>query len=67
MPDDSPEKLLNPSEVAAMFSVDVKTVGRWADRGKVDYIRTPGGQRMYPAAQFGEFLKPMRGKRQAKP
>ena len=30
-----PEKLLTPSEVAAIFRVDPKTVTRWAKVGKV--------------------------------
>ena len=39
--------LLYPAEVAAMFRVDVKTVTRWADDGRISIVRTPGGHRRY--------------------
>lgn len=42
-----PEVLLTPSEVAAMFRVDPKTVTRWAKSGKLTAIRTLGGHRRY--------------------
>jgi predicted site-specific integrase-resolvase len=41
------EALLTPSEVAAMFRVDPKTVTRWAKTGKVTAILTLGGHRRY--------------------
>ncbi len=42
-----PEKLLTPSEVAAIFRVDPKTVTRWAKVGKLSSIRTLGGHRRF--------------------
>ena len=42
-----PEALLTPSEVAAMFRVDPKTVTRWAKSGKLSSIRTLGGHRRF--------------------
>ena len=39
------ENLLTPSEVAALFRVDPKTVTRWAKAGKLTSIRTLGGHR----------------------
>ena len=42
-----PEKLLTPSEVAAIFRVDPKTVTRWANAGKLRAVRTLGGHRRY--------------------
>jgi excisionase family DNA binding protein len=39
--------LLTPSEVAAAFRVDPKTVTRWAQAGKLSSIRTLGGHRRY--------------------
>jgi excisionase family DNA binding protein len=39
--------LLTPGEVAALFSVDPRTVTRWAAAGRLPYIRTPGGHRRY--------------------
>lgn len=49
----SPESdyLLTPSEVAALFRVDPKTVTRWANAGKLPSIRTLGGHRRYPASE----------------
>lgn len=44
---DSSEVLLKPAEVAALFSVDPKTVSSWADLGKLTVIRTLGGHRRY--------------------
>jgi excisionase family DNA binding protein len=61
------ERLLSVADVAAMFSVDPKTVTKWADRGKVEYIRTPGGHRKFPPGQFKKLLTPRRGKWQAQP
>ncbi len=41
------DPLLTPSEVAAMFKVNPKTVTRWARAGKIKAIRTMGGHRRY--------------------
>lgn len=40
-------ELLTPTEVADLFRVDPKTVGRWADAGWISVVRTPGGHRRY--------------------
>lgn len=45
------EELLTPGEVARMFSVDPKTVTRWAKAGKLTAIRTLGGHRRYRATE----------------
>ena len=55
MPGD-PEALLTPSEVAAMFRVDPKTVTRWAKAGKLSSIRTLGGHRRYRASEVQALL-----------
>ncbi len=52
------EVLLTPSEVAALFRVDPKTVTRWARAGRIACIRTLGGHRRYPAGQFTTALAP---------
>ena len=36
------DRLLTPREVAAMFRVDPKTVTRWAQAGKLQYVRYIG-------------------------
>ncbi len=41
------ENLLTPTEVAALFHVNAKTVTRWANEGKLTSIRTLGGHRRY--------------------
>ena len=46
------EALLTPSEVAAMFRVNPKTVTRWARAGKISAIRTLGGHRRFRAAEI---------------
>lgn len=49
--DSDVEALLTPAEVAAMFSVDPKTVSRWAKAGKLSGIHTLGGHRRYREAE----------------
>jgi excisionase family DNA binding protein len=54
-PDD--DALLTPSEVAAMFRVNPKTVTRWARAGKISAIRTLGGHRRFRASEIRRFLE----------
>lgn len=49
-------RLLTPSEVAALFRVDPKTVTRWAQQGKLHAIRTLGGHRRYSEEDIQAFL-----------
>lgn len=61
MPDPSPapaqpDRLLTPSEVAALFRVDPKTVTRWSKAGKIHAIRTLGGHRRYKESEVRELL-----------
>jgi excisionase family DNA binding protein len=51
------DALLTPSEVAAMFRVNPKTVTRWARAGKISAIRTLGGHRRFRAAEIKQFLE----------
>ncbi len=51
------DTLLTPGEVAALFRVDPKTVGRWARDGKLTAIRTLGGHRRFPAAEVRRCLR----------
>ena len=50
------EVLLTPSEVAALFRVDPKTVTRWAKAGKLTSIRTLGGHRRYRESEVKNLL-----------
>ena len=52
-----PEQLLTPSEVAAMFRVNPKTVTRWARAGKISAIRTLGGHRRFRESEIRKFLE----------
>jgi excisionase family DNA binding protein len=51
------EDLLTPSEVAALFRVNPKTVTRWARAGKISAIRTLGGHRRFRASEIRKFLE----------
>lgn len=51
------QKLLRPGAVADLFGVDSQTVGRWADSGKIESVRTLGGQRRYPETVVLALLK----------
>ncbi len=42
-----PDRLLTPTEVAALFRVDPKSVVRWAKAGKLAAIKTPGGHHRF--------------------
>lgn len=56
MADKNKPKLLKPSEVAAMFRVDPKTVTRWAQMGRIPSILTPGGHRRFREDQVAALL-----------
>jgi excisionase family DNA binding protein len=54
---DAPDALLTPSEVAAMFRVNPKTVTRWARAGKLSAIKTLGGHRRFRASEVRRCLE----------
>ena len=60
---DAPEQLLTPSEVAAMFRVNPKTVTRWARAGKLTAIRTLGGHRRFKVSEIKRCLEEMSAER----
>lgn len=51
------EELLTPSEVAKLFRVDPKTVTRWARRGRLEAVTTPGGHRRFLASEVRAKLR----------
>ena len=59
-----PEALLTPSEVAALFRVNPKTVTRWARAGKLNAIRTLGGHRRFKASEIRRCFEEMSHERQ---
>ena len=63
-PKNDPDALLTPSEVAAMFRVNPKTVTRWARAGKISAIRTLGGHRRFrPRRSAGSSSRSKRAPR----
>ena len=56
---DAPEALLTPSEIAALFRVNPKTVTRWARAGKLTAIRTLGGHRRFRVSEIRRCLEEM--------
>lgn len=57
------ENYLPPASVARLFSVNIKTVGRWAADGKIASIRTPGGHRRYSETSVRALLQQQGGGR----
>lgn len=51
------EKPFTPQEIAKLFSVDPKTVTRWAAAGKIPSFRTPGGHRRFPVDAIVEYFE----------
>src|SRR6478736_5258714 len=58
---ETPERLLTPGEVAAMFRVDPKTVTRWASAGRIGSIRTPGGHRRFRESEVNDLVAELNG------
>ena len=48
--------LLTPGEVASLFDVTPKTIGRWEQAGLLVGERTRGGHRRFPAQPVYELL-----------
>ncbi len=45
-------RYLRAAEVADILHVSPKTVSRWANEGKLPFLKTLGGHRRYPAAEI---------------
>lgn len=48
---------MTPREVADLFSVDPKTVTRWAKQGKLPCFKTLGGHRRYPREEIMRLVR----------
>lgn len=48
---------LTSAEVARMFGIGAKTVGKWAQQGKLPFILTLGGHRRYPRAEIERIVE----------
>lgn len=55
------EPLLRTSQVAALLRSSDRTIRTWADAGKLKYIKTLGGRRLFPASAVLAVLETMRG------
>lgn len=51
------DPLLTSGEVARAFRVDPKTVSRWAARGRLESVRTPGGHRRFRTSAVRALLE----------
>ena len=50
-------KYLNSKEVASVMGVNVSTIKRWTDSGKLDCYQTVGGHRKFLLSHLKNFLK----------
>ena len=50
-------KYLNSKEVASIMGVNVSTIKRWTDSGKLDCYQTVGGHRKFILSHLKNFLK----------
>ena len=48
---------LNSEEAAKVLGVNVSSIKRWTDEGKLDCIRTLGGHRKFQMDHLGDFLE----------
>lgn len=48
--------LLSPGEAARRLGVHIDTLRRWAADGKIESVRTPGGQRRFPESEVDRIL-----------
>jgi excisionase family DNA binding protein len=51
---------LRAAEVADILHVSPKTVSRWANEGKLPFLKTLGGHRRYPEAEIRELAEGLR-------
>ncbi len=49
--------VLNSEEAARVLGVNVSSIKRWTDEGKLSCIRTAGGHRKFQMTHLAEFLK----------
>jgi len=63
MADARNSSFLSRSDVAALFGVSPSTVTRWARKGLLKAVRTPGGHYRFPAGETREAAE--RSARQA--
>jgi len=55
------EPLLRTAQVATLLRTSDRTIRTWAEAGKLTYIKTLGGRRLFPASGVMAVLNTMRG------
>ena len=51
------ERYISSEEASSIIGVNVSTIKRWADRGKLDCVITAGGHRKFLMRHLASFLK----------
>jgi excisionase family DNA binding protein len=51
------KELYRPDEVARLLRVSVRTVRRWAGRGKIEHMRTPGKAIRIPKRELARLVR----------
>ncbi|MBC8479773.1 MAG: helix-turn-helix domain-containing protein [FCB group bacterium] len=51
------KRFLNSNEAAQILGVNVSTIKRWTDSGKLECLQTPGGHRKFLMKHLNAFLK----------
>ena len=57
VPQPTEPRYLRTAQVAELLQVSSKTVSRWAQEGRLPYLRTLGGHRRYPDAEIRALLE----------
>ena len=57
VPQPSEPRYLRTAQVAELLYVSPKTVSRWAQEGRLPYLRTLGGHRRYPDAEIRALVE----------
>jgi excisionase family DNA binding protein len=57
VPTPTEPRYLRTAQVAELLHVSPKTVSRWAQEGRLPYLRTLGGHRRYPDAEIRALLE----------
>jgi excisionase family DNA binding protein len=57
LPQSTEPRYLRTAQVAELLHVSPKTVSRWAQEGRLPYLRTLGGHRRYPDAEIRALLE----------
>jgi excisionase family DNA binding protein len=56
LPQPTEPSYLRTAQVAKLLHVSPKTVSRWAQEGRLPYLRTLGGHRRYPDREIRALL-----------